>query len=438
MKFAEKQKKVINNANNRWNILSGATRSGKTHVSYFLIPKRIQEHYRNNITFVGKTLNTLDRNVFDRMREIYGTENISKIIDKKEIHLFGKKCYCVGANDDRAITKIQGLGLGYMYGDELTTWPENFFNMAKSRLDLPNSKFDGTCNPDSPSHFIKKHIDDKTLDCYSEQFTIYDNNFLDPIFVKNLENEYRGTIYFDRFILGKWVKTEGLVYPLFKREKHYLTPQEFIKAYGRNLIRYIIWGGDGATTNDSTALVPLAVMNNGQSVMLEMFYHNPKTNGQLSNEQLVPYIKQYLNDMEQKYHFDANGVTHYMPIDCAAADLIITLQNQLSQKYNTVKYTQKNIQLTTDVVNNALGRNTVCILNYGGYFNYVKGRFESCDNPLVIDLESMIWDKDNKTYDSSVPNDCADAFRYAINTYYNNPANLWETPEANNFYKSNA
>ena len=174
--------------------------------------------------FVGKTLNTIDRNVFDPLRELYGDEHVGKIVNNREIVMFGKKCYVIGANDDRAITKIQGAGVGYAYGDEMTTWPENFFQMLKSRLDLPNSKFDGTCNPEGPSHFVKKHLDNKDLDVYQDHFTIYDNPFLAPEFVSNLENEYRNTIYFDKWILGKWVANEGLVYPLFKRDKHFLTP----------------------------------------------------------------------------------------------------------------------------------------------------------------------------------------------------------------------
>ena len=40
--FSNKQEKVLNNAVKRWNILYGATRSGKTHVSYFLAIKHIQ------------------------------------------------------------------------------------------------------------------------------------------------------------------------------------------------------------------------------------------------------------------------------------------------------------------------------------------------------------------------------------------------------------
>lgn len=434
--FTAKQIKVLKHANRRWNILSGATRSGKTHISYYLVPLRIREHFEHNVLFAGKTLNTLDRNVFDRMREIFGYDNVSKIVDKREIYIFGKKCYCVGANDDRAITKIQGLGLGYAYCDELTTFPENFFEMLKSRLDLQNSKCDATCNPESPSHFVKKHIDNRQLDVYNEHFTIYDNTFLAPEFVRDLENEYRGTVYFDKWILGNWVRAEGLVYPLFKRDRHYLTPSEFSRIYGRHRIRYVIWGGDGANTNDATALVPLAVMDNGQSVVMEMFYHDPKKNGQLSNEQLVPYIEKYLAEMESKYRFYENDVEFYTPVDCAAADLVLSLMYNLPGRYNVQKYTKKDILQTTDMVNNALGRNAVCVLNFGGCYNYIKDQFEEGENQLVTDLESMIWDSDNKKYDPSVPNDCADAFRYALCTYYNNPASLWETPERTSFYKA--
>lgn len=435
LKFTEKQKRVLAQANKRWNILSGAVRSGKTFISYYIIPLFIQEHFDNNIMFIGKTINTLDRNIFDEMRKRFGENLISKIIDKREIYLFGKRCYVVGANDDRAITKIQGTSLGFAYGDEITTWPENFWNMLKSRLDRPNSKFMGTCNPEAPSHYIKRHLDNKALEQFQEHFTIYDNTMLDSEFVRNLENEYRGTIYFDKWILGKWIANEGLVFPLFRRKRHFLTPEEFSRLYGRRRIRYVIFGGDGATTNDSTAIIPLAIMDNGQAVVLEIFYHNPKVNGQMSNEQLTPYIQNYLADLESKYRFDDNGVEFYMPIDCAAADLVITLSYKLSEKYNVRKYTKKDILQTTDVVNNALSRNAVCILNFGGYYNYIKNRFIECDNPLVVDLESMIWDKNNKTYDASIPNDCGDGFRYAVNTYYNNPENLWETPMSAEYYK---
>lgn len=438
--FTEKQKKVLRCANKRFNILSGATRSGKTHITYFLIILRIREHYNNNILFCGKTLATLERNIFVEMRKWFGEEYIGEVKSdmsgNRMIKIFGKSCYCVGANDERAITKIQGLGLGYAYCDELTTYPENFFRMLQSRLDRDDSKCDATCNPEGPTHFVKKLIDDDPEHVYNEHFSIYDNTFLAKEFVETLEHQYRGTIYFEKWILGNWVKAEGAVYPLFRKEVHFLTPAEFSRRYGRHSIRYVIFGGDGANTNDATALVPLAIMDNGQAVRLEMFYHNPKINGQLSNEQLVPYIQHYLQDLQEKYRFRENGVEFVTTVDCAAADLVLTLAYRLPPEYNVQKFTKKDILQTTDVVNNALSRRAVCILDFGGYFNYVRNEFVSGDDQLVIDLENMVWDKkNNRKYDDTVPNDCADAFRYALNTYYNNPFNLWETPSMSEFYK---
>lgn len=437
--FTEKQKKVFKCATHRWNILSGATRSGKTFVTFFLIPQRIESHYEENVLFVGKTLATLDRNILDPMRGIFG-DNVSAIRGSSSgvryVTVFGKKVYCIGANDDRAITKIQGMGLGYAYLDEVTTYPENFFAMLKSRLDKEDSICDATCNPEQPTHFVKKHIDNPDIDCYNEHFTIYDNTTLPPEFVKNLENEYRGTIYFDRWILGKWTKAEGLVYPLFRRERHYLTPKHFAEIAGNHRIVTMIYGVDGANANDATAIEPLAILDNGQAVVLEGFYHDPKANGQISNQQLAPLIWDYMTDMDEKYHLSESGTQFCTVIDCAAADLVLNLGYVLPENYNVQKFTKKDILATTDTVNNALGRNAIYILDFGGWKNYVKDYvWVPGERQLVTDLEAMTWDERNpRTYDASIPNDSADAFRYAVSAYYTNPYNLWETPDSSAFF----
>lgn len=429
--FSPIQWKVLQNATKRWNILYGATRSGKTRVSYFTSLIHLREHWNEPALFVGKTLNTLDRNVFDPMRIIFGDDNISPIRNNKEITIFSKRCYCVGANDERAITKIQGAGLGYAYLDELTTYPENFFQMLKSRLDTHGACCDATCNPESPSHFVKQFIDkaeaDPNISIYTQHFTIYDNPYLDPDFVKSLEAEYKGTIYFDKWILGKWVKAEGLVYPLFRRDRHFMTPDNYASKYGKHRIEYVIWGVDGANTNDSTAIEPIAIMSNGQAVRLEHYYHNPKINGQISNEQQVPIIAKYLQDMERRYRFAEMGTKFVMPVDAGSSDLRITLAYHFPE-FRPFSYTKKDLNQTTDIVNNAFARNSVIILNFGGYYNYYQDRFFEGDDQLVVDLELMTWNKNNEKFDDAVPNDCADAFRYALCTYYLNPDNLWNTP----------
>lgn len=429
--FGAKQLSVLRDARARWNILYGATRSGKTYVSYFLVPLRIREHWDAPIIMCGKTLATLERNVLNPMRGIYpGLIGKTRVdaVGSRVVRMFGRDVYCIGASDERAAEKIQGMGIGYAYLDELTTYPQSFFTMLESRLDRPGAKCDATCNPAAPSHYVKRHIDTPGLDVYSQQFTLYDNKFLPPEFVRNLEAEYRGTVYYDRFILGNWVQAEGLVYPLFDRSRHYLTPDAFAARYGRHRPVYVIWGVDGANANDATAIEPLAVLDDGNAVILEPFYHDPQADGALSNAQLLPLIRRYLEDMGKKYAFDVRGARHYMAVDCAAADLVLTLSYGLPAKYNVTKMTKKDIAQTTDVVNNAFALGHLYILDFGGWYNYRRNKFVPGDRQLVTDLSAMVWAKDGVTYDGSVPNDSADACRYAVATYYANPAAMWPDP----------
>ena len=119
----------------------------------------------------------------------------------------------------------------------------------------------------------------------------------------------------------------------------------------------------------------------------------------------------------------------YCAVDCAAADLVLTLKANFPNNILVRPFTKKDILSTTDVVNNAFALNKLKIADFGGYKDYATGRFIEQTDPLVVDLENMIWDEKRELhYDDSVPNDCADAFRYAVNTYYNNPENLWDTP----------
>lgn len=215
MKLSGKQKEFWNNCNARWNIKSGATRSGKTYLDYYLIPKRIRATKGQGlIVILGNTKGTIERNLLEPMRNIYGTGLVGNVSSDNTVRLFGKKAYALGADKKNRVHVIQGSGIEYCYGDEITTWSEEVFNMLKSRLDKPNSKFDGTCNPDNPNHWFKQFLD-SDADIFHQHYTIDDNPFLDPFFVEQLKKEYYGTVYYNRFILGQWTRAEGAIYRLF-------------------------------------------------------------------------------------------------------------------------------------------------------------------------------------------------------------------------------
>ncbi|MGI6202743.1 MAG: terminase large subunit domain-containing protein [Eubacteriales bacterium] len=219
MPLTEKQREFIARANHRWNVKVGAVRSGKTYGDYFLIPHRIRDPARTSsggiVLLVGATTATVARNILDPMRKIWGEALVGRpSSDGGSVTMFGEKCVIVGASNSGQVAKIQGASVKYCYGDEVTTWSPDLFSMLQSRLDRPCSVFDGTCNPAGPRHWFKKFLDSGG-DIYCQTYTIDDNPMLPPEFVRALKEEYAGTVWYDRYILGRWVAAEGAIYRRF-------------------------------------------------------------------------------------------------------------------------------------------------------------------------------------------------------------------------------
>lgn len=225
MELTEKQNEYIRNANARWNIKTGATGAGKTYLDVlYTIPKRIRERAGRpglNI-LLGNTRGTLQRNIIDPMQELYGTGLVSSIRSDNTAILFGERCYCLGADNRKHVDRLRGSSIKYAYGDEVTTWNKDVFEMLKSRLRTECSIFDGTCNPDAPTHWFKTFIDGNA-DKYVQSYVIDDNPKMPKEQVEQLKREYAGTVYYERYILGLWALAEGLVYPMFDTKKHVYT-----------------------------------------------------------------------------------------------------------------------------------------------------------------------------------------------------------------------
>lgn len=216
MPFTVKQNEYFRNCKHRWNVKSGATRSGKTYMDYFLIPKRIRAvaGQAGLTVLLGNTKGTLQRNIIDPLQSIWGPGFVSSIRSDNTADLFGERVYCLGADKVNQVDRLRGSSIKYCYGDEVVTWHPEVFDMLKSRLDKPYSRFDGTCNPEGKLHWFKKFLD-SNADIYLQQYTIDDNPYLSLEFVENLKREYTGTIYFDRYIKGLWVNAEGVIYRAF-------------------------------------------------------------------------------------------------------------------------------------------------------------------------------------------------------------------------------
>lgn len=226
-----KQAEYIRNATHRWNVACGAVRSGKSHCQIaYCIPSRLVERrgLRGLRVILGATRDNIERNVLQPMRDIYGDGVATSINSKNVSRILGEKVYCIGADNVRQVAKIRGSEIAYVAIDEATDINKEVFEMLKSRLSLPWSCCDATTNPASPNHWFKEFLDsaERGVDIYCQNYTIYDNPFLPEEYVRALEAEYAGSVWYDRYILGLWTLAEGLVYPNYTKALYEEEPDD--------------------------------------------------------------------------------------------------------------------------------------------------------------------------------------------------------------------
>lgn len=290
LNFSPKQKEVWRSSveqSHRWNVSFGATRSGKTYLDYYKIPKRIRSASDEGlILLLGNTKGTLERNILDPLRQIWTKSLVGNIGSNNKVQLFGRECYALGADKINQVKRLQGAGLSYCYGDEVTTWHPDVFQMLKSRLDKPGACFDGTCNPDHPGHWFKEFLD-SDADIYKMLFTIDDNTFLDAAFVKALKQEYEGTVFYDRFIRGLWVAAEGVIYRRFADE-----PTQFIiDKVPEDLIFTTIGVDFGGTGSGHSFQCTGFTKNLKQVVTLEDYYTKEEMDPTQLTEAFIDFVK---------------------------------------------------------------------------------------------------------------------------------------------------
>lgn len=241
----------------RWNIKSGATQCGKTTVDYQqVIPFRIavRKQLPGLVAILGVSLGTIERNVLIPMREYFSSRGLGKQVSpihkdpagNTYVRILGQVVYLCGMMNKTAISRLRGSKFKYAYGDEVAEWNEEAFALLKSRMSLEYSCFDGACNPASDTHFLFNFIH-SNIDIYLQEYTIFDNPFLSKKYVQGLCDEYAGTVYYDRYILGLWKKAEGIIFRKFADN-----PSPFILAAVPERMRFthinigVDFGGNGS------------------------------------------------------------------------------------------------------------------------------------------------------------------------------------------------
>lgn len=362
-RFSKKQIEYWENANCRWNFKSGATRAGKTFIDYWMIMRRIRERIGKSglVVILGVTKSTIERNVLEPMRQIYGDSMVGTINNANRCYLFGEVAYCLGAEKVSQVSKIRGSSIKYCYGDEVAEWNEEVFELLKSRLDTNYSCFDGALNPQGPNHWLKEFLDDTELDIYCQKYTIFDNPFLPKKFVDDLCKEYAGSVYYKRYILGEWALAEGLVYPMFSRTKHI---NHDVPEYHYNSQYYVAI--DYGTVNPFAA--GLFEFRGRKSIMIKELHYDGRKDGRVDNEAYYKMVCELIGKLP----------VQCILIDPSAAGFIETVKKYAKYIVNGAN---------NDVLNGI--QEVTKYLNYG-----LLEIHESCTE-TIKEFEGYAWDDDS-------------------------------------------
>ena len=368
--LSSKQREYLANCNRRWNFKIGATGSGKSWLDYaVVIPKRLFAlRGEGAAVMLGNTQGTLSRNVLDPMREIWGSILVGTIGSDNTALLFGKKVYILGADNRKHVARLQGMTIEYAYGDEVTTWHEEVFQMLKSRLRCRHSFFDGTANPESPYHFLKAFLESKA-DVYCQTSTIDDNPFLPPEFVENLKQEYAGTVYYDRFVLGRWAAAGGLVYPFFSADDPRYVVDGFAPKHGSGG-RYFVSIDYGTYNPCSMGLWCVA---GGVATRFRESYYDGRKNGRQRTDE------EHYAELE---HLTSGVPVDSIIIDPSAASFIETIRRHGRYRVRPAE---------NDVLNGI--RVTACLLSAG------KMQIDRSCKDSLREFGSYRWDE-KKHYDA--------------------------------------
>lgn len=402
--LTDKQAEYIREAHHRWNVACGAVRSGKSYcqISY-CIPARLVERQgkRGLRVILGATRANIERNILQPMRDLYGDGIASSINSQNYCKIIGEKVYCIGADNVRQVAKIRGSEIAYCAIDEATDINKEVFEMLKSRLSLPYSCCDITTNPSSPNHWFKEFLDsvEHGVDIYCQSYSIYDNTFLPEEYIHNLEAEYAGSVWFDRYILGLWTLAEGLIFANFKKAFLDLPledPDEYVLSldYGTsNPFAVILWARRGTVWVAER----------------EIYYSGRDTGVQKTDEQYLEMMEKFIEDIkESRVHIEFDfmdvQVKRIEPIpviiDPSAASFITLLRQ--SQWFSPRS-------ADNDVLNGI--RETTSAIEMG----LIKVN-ERCKN-WANEAQSYVWDT-NCTEDTPVKDNdhLMDATRYFVKT----------------------
>lgn len=369
-------------------ICDGSIRSGKTlSMSIGFINWSMTRFNGQIFAICGKTIEALRRNVVAHLplwlEGIYTiterrTEN--KLIVSAGGHT--NTYYLFGGKDESSYSLIQGMTLAGVLFDEVALMARSFVEQAMARCSVVGSKFWFNCNPENPSHwfYLEWILKRKQKNALYLHFTMNDNESLSEDIKNRYENMYTG-VFYRRYILGLWVRAEGLVYPMFDREKHVISNMPAFNVRHRYFVAI-----DYGTVNPFAAgLYDYDPIGQTATKIKELYYRGGSAK-RVDNEAYYKMLKKLIGDY---------------PIECIIID-----PSAAAMVETILKYGEYDVRKAINDVLNGIQTVTK-------YLNAGVLKFHSSCKSTFLEFDAYSWKEDTSVDAVIKENDHAmDELRY--------------------------
>ena len=200
---------------------SGSVRSGKTWGAALGLSLAVIRRGRGGqFIVVGRSVGALERNVLPSIFEHLDNFGVPYryVRSRQALHAGESVIHLFGGYDQRAEGVIQGITAAGVLIDEAALLPQNVVNQALARASEPLARIIMTCNPSSPSHWLKREYFDKAdeIGAVTLHSGLSDNPSLTDGVLRFYDQAFTGH-YKRRMVDGDWVGATGLVYPRYER-----------------------------------------------------------------------------------------------------------------------------------------------------------------------------------------------------------------------------
>lgn len=341
---------------------------------------------------VAKTASLAKSTIGDELASLFGNDYLvtsSRKMDEKskDAILFGHRIYFGGMNDKEAIKRILGKSYKGILCDEVTSLTEEQFDLLQGRLrGEPPHWFEGSCNPQGPTHWLKLRLDADTKNSlHLDTWSMRDNicTWADSYYRGLMEQYKNQPAYLARYVYGEWSAADNMVYgDTFDSKYHIIDSTELIGAQ----YKYFKIGIDFGMENPTVALL-CGVMPGGEHIILDEWYRPHAKN--------LDELTQNIIRMCQ--HTPGKIVGIY--VDPSAAVLIKDLKKK---GIGQVKKANNNVIDGIQSVNTLLSTDKLFIS-------------DKCINTINEFYTYSYSKKDNEVVEK-VNDHCMDALRYLVHT----------------------